>query len=183
MTKVKQINPNLLQEPAYPVINGELFIVPNAANRCLKDEEKEYKKSLGINFIFDSSGSIADERKETFGEDLTYEPYVHIWAHNAPEEGEDSNWTDHGIPEEVQEKAGIKFQRDGWRDGLFYHSIPYEWVKGKKEGDHLYLEYTDKGGNKCFFDMICRQKEYRYESHGDFSEVVKSVMAKGGFAL
>ena len=180
---IKQINPNLNQEPTHPVVNGLFFIVPNAANRCLTEEEKEHRKSLGINFIFDSSGSIAEERSETFGKDLAYEPYVQIWAHDAPNEGEDSNWTDHGIPIEVQEKAGIKFKIPGWRDGLFYHSIPYEWVKGKKEGDHLYLEYTDEDGKTCFFNMVCQQKNYRYESHGDFSEVVKKVMAKGGFAL
>ena len=183
MSKFLNVKPNLNQEPEYPVIKGSLFLIPNAANRSLKEDEKEKRKSLGINFIFDSSGDIAEERKSLFGEENMFEPFVQIWAHNAKEEGEASNWVDHGIPDETQNAANIKMQHPKFKDGLFPPSLPASYFKGLNEGDHLYLLYEDNDGHKCCFDLTCQQNGYRYESHGDFNKVFKSVMARGGFAL
>ena len=167
MSKVKLHHPNLDKNPEYPVIEGYLFIVPNPASKIVvRDDLSDFEKEE-INGY-----------ETMFGNDLTYKPFVEIWAHNAPVEGSESNWTDHGIPMKVQEKAGIKFSRPRWRDGLFFNRIPYEWVKGKNDGDHIYLEYEDDSGHKAYFDMVCDQANYRYRNHGDFKNVVEKVMTR-----
>lgn len=146
-------------------LRGLLFIVPNPSN--VATEGDEY-----------------DERSHLFGDNVAGKSYVQIWAHNAPEEGSDSNWTDHGIPSKTLKSIGLTtkdFKMPRWREGLFPHRIPSEWLKGISEGGHLYMSYTSDNGKTIYFDMVCQQKDYRYESHGTFDEVLERVIAKTGF--
>ena len=145
------------------ILRGLLFIVPNPAN-IITTDEVEYDERIKL---FDNDG-----------------PFVQIWAHNAPEEGSDSNWTDHGIPSETLNSVGLtteEFKMPRWREGLFPHRIPAEWLKGISEGCHLYMSYTSDNGKTIYFDMVCQQKDYRYERHGTFDEVLEKVIAKTGF--
>lgn len=146
-------------------LRGLLFIVPNPAN--VATEGDEY-----------------DERIHLFGDIVAGSAFVQIWAHNAPEEGNESNWTDHGVPSDVLKSVGLTtkdFKMPRWREGLFPHRIPVEWLKDKTEGDHLYMSYTSDNGKTIYFDMVCQQKGYRYGSHGTFDEVLERVIAKTGF--
>ena len=161
MTKFEQIlsNPNV---NGNKVIKGYIFVVPNKASKISRDTD--YAKE---NF---------EIYKKEFGDVVTEDNMVQIWAHNAPEEGQQSNWSDHGVPTEVLEKAGIpNFQCGFWRDGLFHSYLPASWLKDKKEGEHLYLSY-ENGTEKAYFDLVCQQQNYRYEQFGNFEDVVERVL-------
>ena len=161
MSKFKLISNPITEK----TLRGLLFIVPNPAN--VATEGDEY-----------------DERIHLFGDNVAGKPYVQIWAHNAPEEGSDSNWTDHGVPSEVLESIGLTtedFKMPRWRAGLFPHRIPAEWLKGISEGSHLYMSYTSDNGKTIFLDMVCQQKGYRYQKYGTFDKVLERVIAKAGF--
>ena len=157
------------------VIKGMLFIIPN--NASIASSGAPEGSSRETEYL---------ERKQLFGEKIANTPFVQIWAHNAPEEGNQSNWTDHGVPSKVLESVGLTtedFSMPRWRAGLFPHHLPAEWLKEIKEGNHLYMKYTNDSGKEVYIDMICQQKDYRYESHGSFEEVVAKVVAKAGFVL
>lgn len=94
----------------------------------------------------------------------TTERLVQIWTHNADQD----NWSDHGHP------YGMEFET-GLRKDLFPNVFPVAFFEGLKEGDVLGLDMEDEDGNHHFQNLVLKQKGYRYESFGNFEDVLAQI--------
>ncbi len=96
--------------------------------------------------------------------------YIEVWIHN-PAEGSNSNWTDHGIPQEYLHL----FDYD--QNERYAHApnlLPMKFLLNKKEGD----EVTLRDDHRALITLKFEQLPYRYSRFGKFEEVVDKLLKK-----
>lgn len=125
---------------------GFMFIVPNHTRKASEYDNKRAEALVNL-----------------YGCSLA-EPMVQIWTHNADQD----NWSDHGDP------YNRTFQH-GLREDLFPNVFPKSFFEGMKEGDIISLDMEDEDGQHHIQHIVLRQKGYRYESFGDFEEVLEKI--------
>ena len=94
--------------------------------------------------------------------------YVQVWIH-CPEEGENSNWTDHGIPEQYRLVFGYnKNDRFAYAPSV----LPVKYLMKFKEGEITTLFENDD----YIVTLKFEQLPYRYGRFGRFEEVVEKLI-------
>ena len=133
-------------------------------------EERDTKK-FGFMFIVPNHSRLVNEYDNQRIEALcnlfgcgTTERLVQTWVHNEDQD----NWSDHGYPYELEFNTGMK-------PHLFPGVFPKAFFKGNQEGDIISLDMEDEDGQHHIQHIVLRQKGYRYESFGDFEEVLEKI--------
>lgn len=141
--------------------------------RIKKSEPKNFAEDKQYAFAFvipNHSRKVSDydnQRAEAlvnlYGCSLA-EPMVQIWTHNADQD----NWSDHGDPYNRTFDHGL-------REDLFPNVFPKSFFEGMKEGDVIGIEMKDEDGNISHQNIVLKQKGYRYESFGNFEDVLAQI--------
>ena len=94
--------------------------------------------------------------------------YIQVWIH-CPAEGENSNWTDHGIPEQYKNMFGY---HNADRFAYAPSVLPMKYLMKFKEGETTTLFENDN----CIVTLKFEQLPYRYGRFGRFEEVVEKLV-------
>ena len=154
-----------MEETIKKTVELSCFIVPNAIRKIGYVSVSNYK---GTHF----SDTDIDELERLNHFNITPirgEKYVQVWIHR-PAEGNDSNWTDHGIPEEF--KGIFKYPED--IRAYAPRVLPLNLLKEKKEGDEMVVAETDE----YIVTMKFQQLNYRYQRFGTFETVIEFLITR-----
>lgn len=129
-----------------PIVEGDLFIIPNLAMSVSNYFTQERFDSWVEEHVQEVQDTM-DLRTH----DLSADRFIQIWATSPKSE----NWADHGM-------------RLGY--GHFPSFLPAKWLEGLKEDDVLVIV-----GVKNRFFLRCKQEAYRYRSFGSFEQCLERV--------
>lgn len=158
------------------IINGDIFIIPNAATKIHDHFESSRERLLGtMTEICDLNNTVFNDRTDRL---------VQCW-YCSKELGCD-NIPDHSIYTTDENGQDCRICVDG-------RFLPSNLFEGKKEGDVISIKIPLKvymGTRKDLvlkgsqptkttgtFNLRLAQKDYRYRSHGSFEEVFTRVMS------
>lgn len=125
---------------------GFMFVIPNQARK-----------------VSDYDSKRAEALANLYGCGMT-ESLVQIWTHNQDQD----NWSDHHYPYDLDFDTGLK-------KDLFPNVFPKAFFEGEQEGNLITLDMEDTDGNHHYQTCCLRQRGYRYESFGDFEEVLEKI--------
>ena len=144
------------------MFNAKVFVIPNSMV-CKYSESDTYWSNIKrrVNAAFDKLG-IIDQIRDN-------DVLVQIWTTS---DGSD-NWSDHGLPEEIQEKLGVKY------GDTLPDMLPLRWFNGLQEGESTTIYMSNENtDNMCIVTLTCDQIHHRYGGFGPFQNVITLLEGK-----
>ncbi|HEV2917510.1 MAG TPA: hypothetical protein VGW78_07240 [Candidatus Babeliales bacterium] len=151
------------QQKEIPVVQGDIFIIPDRLRRpkegCCNSYWSKY-------YLLDSQNNpikIDDDNYcvEVWATDTNAQDYYHLELKEIHALGISINWTDHGHPI-------LKH--------TFPRALPLSLLKDKKEGDIIEFEYKSEITQGIYKVILtCRQEPYRYGDFGSFEQVLTDL--------
>jgi hypothetical protein len=149
--------------------NAKAFVIPNRAVRLV-----EFSKQPWMNDVYKYLLEMASLNNIELNDD---DEIIQLWFHS--EELESDNLCDHGFNIRLNNGRMVSFRPKAlqW--------VPLKLLESINEGDSLLLispsssNFNIKRQSSVdailHISMICQQQGYRYQSFGNFEDVVKKV--------